>query len=388
MMGMRVGIIGGGIGGLTAAVALRQTGADSVVFERASARRRSGAGISLWANALTSLRMLNLEKEIVARGSPIVGGTFRTSDGKVLFEVPFQRMYPVPAVMVHRDELQEILLGVLPEEAVHFDAECVGVEQHGQEVSARFLDGRELRFDMLVGADGIRSTIRRLMLGEPHFRYSGFAAWRGVADFPGDELPNAGGNEWWGAGAIFGAAPMSGDRVYWYGEARQPEGKAPIISHKEDSLGRFRGWEPTIQAIIASTHPDTVTRYDGYDVEPAARWSTGRVTLLGDAAHPIRANLGQGGCQAIEDAVFLAGCASSTDPVQALQRYEAGRRGRATYVARLSHLMSLLEHTRGRLPRALRDAILRVVPTSLMLRSMATLLSPELPRAIQNTRPR
>src|SRR5260370_41267415 len=109
---MRIGIVGGGIGGLTAAVALRRIGADVVVFERAQSQRRTGAGISLWANALTCLQTLNLEARVIACGSPIVSGTFRTSDGRVLFDIPLQRRFSVPAVVVHRDELQTIFLDV------------------------------------------------------------------------------------------------------------------------------------------------------------------------------------------------------------------------------------------------------------------------------------
>jgi 2-polyprenyl-6-methoxyphenol hydroxylase-like FAD-dependent oxidoreductase len=246
----------------------------------------------------------------------------------------------------------------------------------------RLLDGRELIFDMLVGADGIRSTIWRLLLGAGRIRYSGFTAWRGVTFFPHQELPSAGGNEWWGAGSIFGAAPMSRGRVYWYGEARRPEGEAALVNHKADSLKYFGGCESTIEAIVASTDSDAVVRHDGCDVEPLARWNSGYVTLLGDAAHPVRANLGQGGCQAIEDAVFLAACVARTnDPTQALRRYAAGRRARAEYVARLSWLMSLVEHTQNRSLRTLRDTLMRVLPTSLMLRSMDGLLRPSLPRS-------
>src|SRR6266851_936622 len=379
---MRIGIVGGGIGGLTAAIALRRTGAEVAVFERAHSQRRTGAGISLWANALTCLQTLNLETQIMAVGSAIVAGTFRTSDGRVLVAVPLQRRYSVPAVVVHRDELQSIFLDVLPVGTVHFDAECVGFVQQRQGVIVRLLDGRELSFDMLVGADGIRSTIRRLLLGAGRVRYSGFTAWRGVAFFPHQELPSAGGNEWWGAGSIFGAAPMSRGRVYWYGEARRPEGEAAMVNHKADSLNHFRGWQSAIQAIIASTESDAVVRHDGYDVDPPARWSSGYVTLLGDAAHPMRPNIGQGGCQAIEDAFFLAACVALTnDPAQALRRYAAGRRARAEYAARLSWLMSLVEHTQHRVLRTLRDSLVRALPTSLMLRSMDGLLRPSLPRS-------
>ncbi len=123
---MRIGIVGGGIGGLTAAIALRRTGADVAVFERAHSQRRTGAGISLWANALTCLQTLNLETQIMAVGSAIVAGTFRTSDGRVLVAVPLQRRYSVPAVVVHRDELQSIFLDVLPAGTVLYNAECVG----------------------------------------------------------------------------------------------------------------------------------------------------------------------------------------------------------------------------------------------------------------------
>jgi 2-polyprenyl-6-methoxyphenol hydroxylase-like FAD-dependent oxidoreductase len=379
---MRIGIVGGGIGGLTAAMALRRIGAHVVVFEQAHSQRRTGAGISLWANALTCLQTLNLETQIMACGSPLVAATFRTSEGGVLVDVPLQRRYSVPAVVVHRDELQSMLLDILPAGTVQFNAECVGFVQQPQGLILRLLDGRELSFDLLVGADGIRSTIRRLLLGAGRIHYSGFTAWRGVAFFPHQELPSAGGNEWWGAGSIFGAAPMSRGRVYWYGEARRPEGEAAEVNHRVDSLKHFAaGWQSTIQAIVSSTESNAVMRHDGYDVEPPGRWSSGYVTLLGDAAHPMRANLGQGGCQAIEDAVFLAACVARTDdPAEALRRYAAGRRARAQYVARLSWLMSLVEHTQHRSLRTLRDSLVRALPTSLMLRSMDGLLRPSRPR--------
>lgn len=376
-------IIGGGIGGLTAAIALRRVGVEAVVFERAGEMREIGAGISVWTNAVKALAKIGLADTVRAGGQGTdgreeIGGSIRTADGGEIVTLPVRALEERfgPSVVTTRSALQKILLSALPEDAVHLDAECAGFRQDGSGVTALFADGTEESGDLLVGADGLNSTVRARLFGDGRPRYAGFTAWRGLTYAKG--VPEEG-FEAWGRGEVFGVAPLGGGRFYWFATKNAPEGEGDAPGgRKAELLERLGFWAEPVLSIVRATEERDILRHDVYDREPLERWGEGRVTLLGDAAHPMTPNLGQGACQAIEDAVVLAECVGTEkDVVNALALYGERRRDRAAMTTRRSRAFGRIEQIENPLLCALRNAVIGLLPPRVRLSQLARILDPD-----------
>lgn len=376
---MRAIVVGAGIGGLTAAISLRRVGVEAVVFEKAPELREIGAGISVWTNAMRALEKIGLADAVRAAGRQEIGGTIRSWNGKRIAEIPadaLEKRFGLNVVLT-RPKLQETLLAALPDGAVRLDAECVGFRQEGSGVTALFSGGREERGDLLVGADGLHSVVRERLFGDGRPRYAGFTAWRGLADLGNGRESD--GFEAWGRGNIFGLVSLGRGRFYWYATKNAPEGQddAPE-GRKAELMRRFGGWHEPIPTVIGATEEAAILRNDVYDREPLKRWGRGRVTLLGDAAHPMTPNLGQGACQAIEDAVVLAECVSGEASVAgALRCYEERRAGRVAGIVRRSRLLGRAGQLENPLLCALRDAVAGAMPLRLQLRQLDPILGRE-----------
>lgn len=376
---MRAIVVGAGIGGLTAAISLRRVGVEAIVFEKAPELREIGAGISVWTNAMKALEKIGVADAVRAAGRQEIGGTVRSWNGKRITEVPadaLQKRYGLNVVLT-RPKLQETLLGALPDDAVRLDSECVGLRQDGSGVTALFSDGREERSDLLVGADGLHSVIRGRLFGEGKPRYAGFTAWRGLVDL-GDGREGDG-FEAWGRGNIFGLVSLGRGRFYWYATKNAPEGQDDAPEGRNAELmGLFGSWHEPIPTVIEATEEAAILRNDVYDREPLKRWGRGRVTLLGDAAHPMTPNLGQGACQAIEDAVaFSEHVSGEADVEGALRRYEERRVGRVANVVWRSRILGKAGQLENPLLCALRNAAAGAMPLRLQLRQLDPVLGYE-----------
>lgn len=337
----RAVVIGGGIGGLTAGSALSQAGWDVVVCERAPEIREVGAGITLWANAVKVLRKLGVGDALAAVSHPLQTSALRTWRGKLLARTDFVRMHErlgVPSVGVHRADLQAVLADALGRDRIRLGMECVGYTQDAAGATARFADGREERGDVLIGADGIRSAVRGQLLGDEPLRYAGYTAWRGVGQIDRPEVPLGVTVLAMGRGSQVGMLPIGRARTYWFATANVPAGEAdPPGGHKAALLARFGDWYPPFPAAVEATPEEAIIRNDILDRPPVKRWSDGRATLLGDAAHPTTPNLGQGACQAIESAFVLAKhLAGATDVPAALRAYEQARFERTAFITNRS----------------------------------------------------
>jgi 2-polyprenyl-6-methoxyphenol hydroxylase-like FAD-dependent oxidoreductase len=340
----RVLVVGGGIGGLAAAVALRRVGLRASVFERAAEIHEVGAGLTIWSNAVKALRQLGLAETVVARGTILERNKTITPQGKVLMEEDIgklSREAGAPSVVVHRAELQRTLLEALPAEEVHTDHACVGVEQTADGAIARFANGREERGDLLIGADGIRSVVREHVLGKSEPIYAGYTCWRGMATVSGFDFPAGDSYFLLGRGTQMGLFHCGPGRAYWFVSRNAPRdslaGQGP---HRQKVLASFPVWPEVFRAAIESTDEAAILPGDIIDRDPSPVWGQGRITLLGDAIHATTPNLGQGACQALEDAVVLAHCLhGSADAVAALRRYEDLRRERTAMVTRRSRFL-------------------------------------------------
>jgi 2-polyprenyl-6-methoxyphenol hydroxylase-like FAD-dependent oxidoreductase len=370
-------IIGGGVGGLTAALALRRSGWAVEVFEQAPQLREVGSGFMLSPNAMSVLLGLGL-RHVVERGAKATRFDMCSWSGEALMSeraegLPF--CADAPAVLFHRAALHGALHEAFGDEGVHLGARLARFEDDGRSVVARFEDGREARGDMLVGADGLRSVVRaQLHPGEP-LRYAGYPCWRGlVRSFEHPELPRGILRETQGRGARFGVGYVREDLVYWWATANWPQGQPVPGGDKAFLLDVFRTAHAPIPELIAATDEADLLRSDLQDRLPLERWGEGRVTLLGDAAHPMMPNLGQGACSAIEDGGVLASVLdASEDLEQGLRRYEARRRERVSRLQKLSWLFGVVGQWESPLAVWMREQSIRLTPERLMRRQYGEL---------------
>ena len=371
---MKVLVAGAGIGGLAAAIALRRVGLDVAVFERAGELRAVGAGVALWANATKALRKIDVYEAAREVGAEL-GGAARSWRGRKLFSLSADELrsrFGEANLVVHRADLQRVLLSALPDGTVRLGAELVGFEQDGAGITVRFADGRREAGDVLVGADGLRSVVRARLLGDGEPRYAGITAWRGISDVGDEVAPPGVGLNLWGRGAEFGLASIGNGRAYWYFSRNAPEGapESPT-GRKREVLEHLQGWYAPARTAVEATAESKILRTDLYDREPAKRWGQGRVTLLGDAAHPMTPHLGQGACQAIEDAVVLAdSLRGAGSVVTALRSYQARRIGRTTEMVRRSRRVGRVMQWESPLLCGLRDALVGISPSSFTLRQL------------------
>jgi 2-polyprenyl-6-methoxyphenol hydroxylase-like FAD-dependent oxidoreductase len=375
----RVVIVGGGIGGLTLAIALRRRGIAAPVFEAAPELRAVGAGISLQPNALQVLDRLGVAERVVAEGGDLARAELRDIRAGVLLAADMReaaRRFGWGTLAIHRGRLQQALLASLPAGSVRLGRECLGVVPGDGCARVRFADGGEVEADVVVAADGAHSRVREAVAPGARLRYSGQSSYRAVLPFalpPGLEEVAW---EVWGPGCRFGFSGIGHGEVYWYATLDAPPGgrdaSAAETRRRLDAMAA--PFPAPVPELIAATDPERVIRTDMYDLPPLPAWHRGRVVLLGDAAHATTPNLGQGGAQAIEDAYVLAEqLASHPHPEDAFAAYQRIREPRARMVVDRSRQLGRVVHLRGPLARALRNAAMRLTPAGVARRQMEAL---------------
>ena len=325
---MKVAIIGGGIGGLAAAVALRRVGIESIVLEQVTEIREVGAGLSIWPNAVNAIRELGLEAAVKGFASAVEYSLARTRSGRLIARTDlsrFSRQAGAPCLCLHRALLQKLLLDALPPASVITGAHCSGFDDS----TAILESGERIKADVLVGADGLSSVIREGLHGKEAPRYAGYTCWRGIRPDYG-VLPDKGVLLVIGGGSQFGVWPCGPGQLYWFLTKNAPAGTR---QSKAEVLAACRDWAAPVSEVIEGTPADAILQNDIMDRPPLPSWGRGSVTLLGDAAHASTPNLGQGACQALEDAVTLAHCLSGTSAIEpALRQYERLRIPRASRI--------------------------------------------------------
>lgn len=376
-------IVGAGIGGLAAGLALRKAGWDVRVFERAPVARELGFGIALASYAVAALGELGVADRVLPQAATAdslgaaTGGRLtveiRRTDGRMLRQLVVHRkeLPPIgmlPAVVL-RPVLHGILLQALGPEHVAPGSEAVGVEQHADGVELRLADGRRIGGDVLIGADGVASVVRRqLHPGEPPPQPSGYFALRGIS--PAVALLD--GRQfiaYLGRGVEIGVVQASEAMVYWYMSLLADDVRRGPIEVADVLRRVTAGFDPLFTALTAAA---TDMRLDElFAREPLTRWGHGRVTLLGDAAHPMLPHTGQGAAQSLADAVALGRALAADDsPVDAVRRYEAERVGAARQVVRSGPRIARLTTTRNPIVGALRTAMLRLTPMPILRRAL------------------
>ncbi len=371
----RVAIIGGGIGGLTAANALRRAGIDVSVHEAAGELKEIGAGVALHANAMRVLRFIGVEEAVrKVAGRTEYSVTRDGITGRVISRTSrarFAELQGIEPATVHRADLLDVLAAALPAGTAALGKRCVAVESGASSATAHFADGTSVEADVVIGADGIHSPVRTSLFGPDAPRFTGKICYRSV-------IPTA---------AVRAAAlsDVAADNGQWLGPhgtivlyPLRGEELINVVAHYDDDtyrheswvtecpgsevLERYAGWHQSLLRLFEAGQ--TWYKWALYDRDPIPAWTSGRITLLGDAAHPMLPYLGQGACQALEDGAVLANALSdrrfASDPVAALGAYERIRRPRASQVVLTARARGVSNHLPSRWAALRRDAAIAV----------------------------
>jgi 2-polyprenyl-6-methoxyphenol hydroxylase-like FAD-dependent oxidoreductase len=362
-------VVGGGIGGLTAAIALRRIGIEADVFERTPTLAAGGSGLVLFPHALRALRSLAIADRVIGGGAPVHLWEGRTWQGKLLGQTSFGRFAEPgqpPAVAIHRADLLKVLAEALDGRHLRHGVRFIGYAIERNQVAAEFEGGHLETGDLLIGADGIRSTVRAQLLQDGPPRYAGYTSWRGIVAFEDASLEPGSGTLVYGRGRTFGVFSLEGARVYWFATCNAPPGeKVGVGGHKSDVRAVVRGAFGLLPSIVEETSEEEILRTDILHRPPVRRWSEGSITLLGDAAHPMTPDAGQGAGQAIGDGPALArALVESLDVPTALHRYEAVRQGPTSYAWRVSRRIGAMGAWENRFACWLRDRLIAAAPGS------------------------
>ncbi|MFE3627237.1 FAD-dependent monooxygenase [Streptomyces goshikiensis] len=379
---MKALVIGAGIGGLTCAVALRRVGIDVEVYERATELRDVGSGLSVMSNAVTALAGFGIDLGLDKRGQAVESFRIMDRRGRRIRDLPFQDtrgQVGAPSYCLSRADLQEALLAEIGDCPVHLGSTAIGFETAGVGVTARFEDGRSASGDILIGADGFNSCIRRHLVGPEQAKDSGYLFRLGIVPFRHRHLTTGAVRHYWGSGQRFGLIDIGKGRCYWWAAMSTPE-DTPAPSRVKELLRLAYGdWADEVRAVIDATPQADILTVPSRDRAFLERWGDGPVTLLGDAAHPMLTTLAQGAGMAMEDAVVLARTLAEPmtgdDPARALRAYEERRRDRTRAMVAGSRRMS--ELTQGATPRSrlVRNAYFRFVPRRVLVRQTAQALT-------------
>jgi 2-polyprenyl-6-methoxyphenol hydroxylase-like FAD-dependent oxidoreductase len=375
-------IVGAGVGGLAVALALHRAGTTALVLERAPTFRDVGAGLLLAPRAVSVLRSLGVFEQALARAHSTDEWRILDPKGKILSRVRLSSC----ALSLHRADLIDVLHQALPAGTVRCNApvKTISTDSRGT-IEITMESGETIATDALVGADGLRSRVRSYFKNSSS-RYRGYIGWRGIAPCLPSQYTDRWLSESWGEGQRFGIAAIAGRRCYWYASANVSDDyDNPSANRKADLLARFGHWHAPVSQLITAT-PDDAILADAIRDCGIGTWPRSHVpiTLLGDAAHAMTPNLGQGACQALEDAEVLGQAwAKAANPTSAFRAYEQARRRRTTFVQTASHTAGWLVQLQNPLLTFCRDRALQLLPDALPKLFLRSIL--HCPRAIRGS---
>lgn len=376
MSSPRVLVIGGNIAGLGAALALTKLGLDPVVLERMPDQPEVGGGLHIWTNGAKALDWLRVAEELRAGGMDVERLEFRTRRGVLMMAAPlgeFARRYGGGAFFIRRVALPRALLQALGRDRVQFGTEVSSYEQDEGGVTVHVADGREIRGDFLIGADGSRSRVRSHLVGDVNPMHAGYQDWGAVVSV--DELEVPSGVFWtlFGRGARAGIAHVGPGLVYWAVSIQRGTTGPPAIAELREA---FSDWPEALRRLIDATPPDALYGGDIFELPKLPRWTGTRVALIGDAAHAMQPGAGRGASEGLVDAVTLAQTLASLDGLQtgsrvkaALKRWERARRRATRPVVRRSRQIGELGRWDGALAILVRRLYIRAI-RSFVVRSM------------------
>jgi 2-polyprenyl-6-methoxyphenol hydroxylase-like FAD-dependent oxidoreductase len=377
---MRAIIVGGGIGGLTTAIALESRGIESAVYEAAPVLKEVGAGIWVPPNAMNVFERLGLAAKIKAAGKVVEEICVGTSKGEVWQKIVASEVikrFGNATTTIHRGRLQKLLFEAVDPGTVHLDKRFTHFADDGQEVEVFFADGTSAKGDLLLAADGIHSAARRQLFGEIPLRYSGQTCWRAATTFRLPDPESKRMFEMWGPGAglRFAYSQMTETEVYFYATVCEASGQKDVPGEVKGRLKKqYAEFGGLLGEIIDSAEEESIIRTDLFDFQPLHDWTHGHVALLGDAAHATTPNLGQGGAQAVEDSYVVAKCLAHARSIPAaLKEYQAIRRPKAAHVVNTSWQYGQMTNWSNPVATWFRSFLMRRMPKKLGERQLRTL---------------
>jgi len=359
-------IIGGGIAGLTTAIALQEKNIDFMLYEAVDEIKAVGAGISLAGNAMRVLRELGVADEVKKRGHLISSMIIEDQEGKqisVMDAEKLSREHGLDNVAIHRSELHQALLKYVPAHKIMTGKKAVNFEEHNNGVTIDFHDGSKAEGSGAIIADGINSAIRKKLLPDVSPRYSGYTCWRGVVANKWNIQQHA--VEAWGASGRFGYVPIGNNQVYWFACKNAPYKDETMSRFKvADLVNNFINYKSPIPQMIESTRNEDLIWSDIIDMKPLSRFAFGKILMIGDAAHATTPNLGQGACMAMEDALMAAKVLNeqSDNRIEAFQSFEQKRIARTHFIVNTSYRLGKVAQWENNLLISVRNSLLRMTP--------------------------
>jgi len=359
-------IIGGGIAGLTTAIALQQKNIDFKVFEAVPEIKAVGAGISLAGNAMRALKKLGMDEEVKNRGHLISSMIIEDDKGKrisVLDAEKLSREHGLDNVAIHRADLHQVLLNNVDRNKIFTGKLAIDFEERSEGVTIYFDDGSQEDGTAAIIADGIHSKIRKKLLPGVSPRYSGYTCWRGLVENRWNVQRNA--IEAWGANGRFGYVPIGNNKIYWFACKNAPmKDEMMSLFRISDLVDNFKDYAQPIPEIIKNTSDTDLIWNDIVDLKPISQYAFNRILLLGDAAHATTPNLGQGACMAIEDALDVANEISRQSELiaGAFKSFERRRVPRAHYIVNTSYQLGKLSQWENPVLTKFRNVLLRITP--------------------------
>lgn len=362
---MTIDIIGAGIGGLTTAIALEQKGIQTRIFEQAKSIKAVGAGIILANNAMQVFEKMGLRKTIEENGNAISSMNITDAKLKPLSKIDlkyFEEKHKVKNIAIHRGVLQQILIDKLPHSEINLNHHLQSVNENQNAYTLKFDNGKLHQSSLLIGADGLNSIVRQQLFPNNEVRHAKQVCRRGIANF---KLPSAYVNELneaWGKNERFGFVQISENKAYWYALKSYKNDKSEFDVNEID--GYFEDFSSIVKDIIAATPKENINTAEMTDLRPTKNWYKERVCLIGDAAHATTPNMGQGACQAIEDAYVLSECLNKYDAHKAFEVFQKLRMPKAHQVVKASWMLGKMAHSTNPIFIGLRNQIMRLTPAA------------------------
>jgi 2-polyprenyl-6-methoxyphenol hydroxylase-like FAD-dependent oxidoreductase len=357
---MKIAIIGGGIGGLTTALALKQSGKEVVIYESAPEIKPVGAGILMANNAMQVFKKLGVCHKIEEAGCKV--SNIRITDAQLntlsLADLTrFENKYNIYNVAIHRADLQRILANEIGFENIQLSKRLSRIDRENV-FKLSFEDGTVVDADVVIGADGIKSVVRKQLFETGNIRDTKQKCWRGVGEFDWVEKYNHEALEAWGKGKRFGFVKISDKNVYWYAVINES-----LMKDHVNITELFKEFHPDVVQIISETPKASIHFSDIIDLEPITKWQKGRVCLIGDAAHATTPNMGQGACQAVEDAYVIGKLFAQGKSVEEVfSQYEKLRMAKAHFIVNTSWTIGKVSHFENDIAIWLRNALVKITP--------------------------
>lgn len=365
---MKISIIGAGIGGLTTAISLKQKGFEVEIFEASKDFRKAGSGINLAINAMQVFKKLGIYEEISSLGSYTNSLLITDEKLNIITKVNLKKAeieFKAKTYAIHRATLHTILLKRLDGVKIHLNKKLKSLSQTNDEVNFTFEDGTSYSSNILIGADGIHSVVRKSILNNTELRIAKQVCWRGIVKIDIPKKYQTELNELWGKGKRFGFVHINKDEVYWYALTNYKTNYKKEFSNTNlEKL--FSNFSPLIKKIISKTEKSNIILNEMMDLKPISSWHHKNVCLIGDASHATTPNLGQGACQAIESAYVIAEYLSTEKNIQkAFHKLEKTRKKNAEKIVNTSWRVGKMAHLENRFGMFLRNNLMRVMPKKL-----------------------